>query len=153
MIATATPSDHQQKFVELLPLIRSQAHVAFRCEPFERRRELVAEVVANCWVAFVRLVERGLESIVYATPLTQFAIKQVRSGRRVGTKLNVRDVTSEYCQRAVSDIGGEPDDYRCVDLPGACNSGVDCGCVANEPCGFECEDGGAGELTLTCPGG
>jgi hypothetical protein len=26
-------------------------------------------------------------------------IKQVRDGRRVGTKLNSRDVTSEYCRR------------------------------------------------------
>ena len=30
--------------------------------------------------------------------LARFAIKQVRVGRRVGSKLNVRDVTSPYCQ-------------------------------------------------------
>ena len=61
---------------------------------------LIAEVIANAWVAFKRLMERGLERVIYATPLAGYAIRQVRSGRRVGTMLNVRDVTSEYCQRS-----------------------------------------------------
>ena len=87
-------------FLSLLPAIREQARFAFRCQPPERRRELIAEVVANCWVAFVRLVERGLLEVVYPTPLAQYAIKQIRDGRRVGAKLNVRDVSSEYAQRA-----------------------------------------------------
>ena len=30
--------------------------------------------------------------------MAQYAILQVRAGRKVGCKLNVRDVTSEYCQ-------------------------------------------------------
>lgn len=102
MIAFAGTRSPQAKFVALLPAIRRQARVAFRREPAERRGELVAEVVANCWVAFRRLVERGLEHRAYPTPLAQFAIRQVRSGRRVGTKLNVRDVLSEYCQRTKS---------------------------------------------------
>ncbi len=42
---------------------------------------------------------RTLE-VVYPTPLAQYAIKQVRDGRRVGAKLNVRDVSSEYAQQA-----------------------------------------------------
>lgn len=87
------------KFLSLLPQIREQARFAFRGEGGERREELIAETIANCWTAFVRLVERGLIDAVYATPLAQFAIKQVRDGRRVGGKLNVRDVSSEYAQR------------------------------------------------------
>ena len=87
------------KFLSLLPAIREQARFACRTEEPERRQEFTAEVLANCWVAFVRLVERGLIEVVYATPLVQYAIKQVRGGRRVGTKLNVRDVSSEYAQR------------------------------------------------------
>jgi hypothetical protein len=99
MTATAISlKDRQQKFLELLPAIDSQARMAFRCERAERRHELTAEVIANCWVAFVRLMERNLESIIYPTPLALYAIKQVRIGRYVGTKLNVRDITSEYCQ-------------------------------------------------------
>ncbi|MCY2993236.1 MAG: hypothetical protein NTY19_35940 [Planctomycetota bacterium] len=94
----STASACYVKFLSLLPAIQEQARFAFRNENPERRQELTAEVVANCWAAFVRLVERGLIDVVYPTPLAQYAIKQVRDGRRVGAKLNVRDVSSEYCQ-------------------------------------------------------
>lgn len=92
--------EHRQRFLSLLPAIVEQARFAFRHHRLERREELVAEVVANCWVAFTRLVERGLVELVYATPLARYAIKQVRDGRRVGGTLNVRDVSSEYAQQA-----------------------------------------------------
>jgi hypothetical protein len=84
----------------MLPQIHNQARVAFRGEPAELCEELMAEVIANCWVAFVRLMDRGLEDVIYPTPLAQFAIKQVRSGRKVGSQLNVNDVSSEYAQRS-----------------------------------------------------
>lgn len=104
MIAQATSPrqrlsrQQKDKFVSLLPSIQNQAGVAFRSEPSERRQELIAEVCANCWVAFVGLIERGLEDVIYATPLAQYAIKQVRSGRKVGIKANVNDITSRHCQ-------------------------------------------------------
>lgn len=97
---TKTALEWQERFLEILPTIRRQARVAFRNEPPERRQDLVAEVTANSWVSFVRLMERGLESIVYATPLARYAIRQVRSGRKTGSRLNVRDVSSEYAQRS-----------------------------------------------------
>jgi hypothetical protein len=90
----------REQFLSLLPAINEQARFAFRGEPYEGRQELIAEVAANAFVAFVRLMDRGLESIIYATPLAQYAIKQVRDGRRVGAKLNVRDISSPYAQRA-----------------------------------------------------
>lgn len=100
MIARAKRiSTDQDQFLGMLPLIREQASHAFRHEPPSRRQELITEVVANCWVAYVRLIERGLHDVIYASPLARFAIKQVRDGRRVGTKLNVLDVSSKYCQR------------------------------------------------------
>ena len=46
-----------------------------------------------------RLVELGKQDVAYATPLAQYAIRQVRSGRRVGSKLNQRDVMSPANQR------------------------------------------------------
>ena len=91
---------HQDRFLELLPQIRLQVSIAFRHENPERREELTAEVIANAFAAFTRLVERGLIDVAYPTPLAQYAIRQVRTGRRVGTKLNVLDVSSRYCQRA-----------------------------------------------------
>jgi hypothetical protein len=89
---------HYARFLSLLPAIREQARFAFRAEEPERRQDFTAEVIANCWIAFVRLIERGLLDVVYPTPLAQYAIRQVRDGRRVACKLNVRDVSSEYCQ-------------------------------------------------------
>jgi hypothetical protein len=86
-------------FEELLPLIEKHARVAFRHSPSCEREELIPEVVANCYVAYVRLIERGLGNAIFATPLALYAIKQFHAGRRVGTKLNVRDVSSSYCQR------------------------------------------------------
>jgi len=90
---------HREHFLSLLPVIVEQARFAFRNERPERREELIADVIANCWVAFARLVERGLTEVVYATPLAQYAIKQVRDGRRVGSRMNVNDVSSEYAQQ------------------------------------------------------
>ncbi len=98
-IRQTTSSVCREQFELLLPLIREQARFAFRDQPSERRQDLVAEVIANAFVACKRLVERGLSDVVYPTPLAQYAIKQVRAGRRVGSKLNVRDVSSEYAQR------------------------------------------------------
>jgi hypothetical protein len=95
---TSTAQHWHAKFLGLLPTIRRQARIAFRHEPSERREEMTAEVVANCWVAFVRLMKRGLDDAIYPTPLAQYAIKQVRAGRKVGGKLNCRDVSSGHCQ-------------------------------------------------------
>ena len=71
---------------------------AFREKDRELRYELVAEVVARAYAAFVRLARQGRAELGYATPLALFSIKQVKSGRRMGTKLNVKDVSSEYAQ-------------------------------------------------------
>jgi hypothetical protein len=105
MIALAKKSCRKQQnkpsaptFEELLPSITKQASVAFRDSPRSEREEQVAEVIANCFVAYVRLIQRGLGNVIFASPLAAYAILQVRAGRKVGCKLNVRDVTSEYCQ-------------------------------------------------------
>ena len=90
----------RRKFLDMLPRISTRASVAFRDQRTEAKEELIAEVVANCWCAFVRLANNGKIDLAFATPLANFAIRQVRDGRRVGTKLNVRDVSSSYCQRA-----------------------------------------------------
>ena len=94
----STESVHD-KFLELLPRIRQQAVFAFRGLQAEAREELTEEVVANSYCAFAQLVRRGKAALAYATPLAQFAVRQVRAGRRVGNRLNVNDVLSGYAQR------------------------------------------------------
>jgi hypothetical protein len=80
------------KFLKMLPRIRRQASMAFRNKTPEAREELIAEVVAKSYRAFCRLVQRGKEDVAFATPLAQYSIRQVRSGRLLGGRQRPRDV-------------------------------------------------------------
>jgi len=60
---------------------------------------MVAEVVANSFLAFCRLIERDKAELAYPTVLATYGVKQVLSGRRVGNRLNVKDASSPYCQQ------------------------------------------------------
>jgi hypothetical protein len=92
----------QDQFLEMLPQIKQQALIAFRRHQAEDREELTQEVIANAYVAFTRLVQLGRRDIAYATPLAQYAVRQVRAGRRVGCRLNRRDVMSPVnCHRCL----------------------------------------------------
>ena len=93
----------QTKFERMLPLIERKAAHAFPKVRRDVREELVAEVIANVFCAFARLVERGCESKAFATPLTDFAIRQVRAGRRVAGSPSSRDVMFRL-RRADSDL-------------------------------------------------
>ena len=81
----------------MLPAIQQHAVYRFRHRPPEECEDLVAEAVALAFVMFARLVERG--KVGYATPLAIYACRQVAVGRRLGSPLNVNDVTSTYCRR------------------------------------------------------
>jgi len=107
MIAKAKPASRREStqawhepFLAMLPAIVRHASIAFTDLPYQTRKELVQEAVANCLVAYVRLVELGKEDIAYPSVLAMYAVRQIREGRRVGAKLNVRDVSSTYCQLA-----------------------------------------------------
>lgn len=88
----------QERFVALLPVILRYVAPAFRQLGPEAKAEAIQEAVANCCVAYSRLVERGKESLAFATVLARYAVAQVQTGRRVGGQLNVKDVTSNYAQ-------------------------------------------------------
>jgi hypothetical protein len=60
---------------------------------------MVEEVVVSSLAAYARLVERGKEELAFPSALARFAVAQVRQGRQVGARLNVRDVTSRYAQQ------------------------------------------------------
>jgi hypothetical protein len=92
-----TPARHAE-FLAMLPAIRRSAQVAFRKLPPELRHDLIEEVVANSYVAFARLVERGQADRAAPSPLARFAIAQIRVGRQVGNRLRIREVLSRYAQ-------------------------------------------------------
>ena len=94
----------QHRFLALLPSIRRHANLCFRTLSPELREELVQETIVRALLDYGRLVERGKEHVAYAAPLARYAVAQVRQGRRVGSRMNCCDVTSEYCrgQRGLS---------------------------------------------------
>ena len=80
----------------MLPTIVRYARACFRDLDPDSRQELVQECVANCVVAYARLVQRGKQSIAYPTVLAKYAVWQIKDGRRVGKKVASRDVYDEH---------------------------------------------------------
>ncbi len=89
----------QDGFLALLPAIKRHLRFAFRRLRYAERCEAIQEAIASALVAYRRLVQLGRQSLAYATPLAQYAVRRVRAGRRVGGRLNGQDVMSAYCQR------------------------------------------------------
>jgi hypothetical protein len=107
MIAPAKPRRSRKRpgtawhvgFLRMLPKIVRHAKVILpRLRP-EARADAIQEIAANAAVAYARLAELGKEDVAYPTPLATFAVRQFVAGRRVGGRLNCRDVSSEYAQQ------------------------------------------------------
>jgi hypothetical protein len=95
-----TPSpDWHTTFLTMLPKIQDHARFRFRHLTDDRLEDAAQEVVCNCLVAYASLVEQGRATAATWSSLAKFAVAQVRSGRRVGTSLNIKDITSSYCQQ------------------------------------------------------
>ena len=106
MIAPTKRQRHKNKnpawhepFLKMLPAILRQARIGFHHLDPESRAEAVQAVIANACVAFHNLWSQGKADVAFAGPLANYAIRQVRDGRSVGGKLNVREVLSRYSQR------------------------------------------------------
>ena len=82
-----------------MPAIEKHAKRAFQNLDAEAREEAVQEVVCNACRAYARLFELNKTDLAYPTALTRFGIRQARQGRKVGGRLNIRDISSEHCQR------------------------------------------------------
>lgn len=89
----------QQGYLAMLPLILDHLRFAFRLLNRDARAELIQEGVVNSLVAYRRLYERDKQDLAYPSVLARYAIAQIRAGRRVGSRLNIRDVTSPFCQK------------------------------------------------------
>ena len=97
--APSIPAWHN-RFLAILPAVLRQARIAFRSLDPERREDALAEVVANVFTAYSRLVELDKEDIAFAGPLARYAIRRYHDGRYVGSKFSSRDVSSRHCQAA-----------------------------------------------------
>ena len=94
----STPAWHR-RFVKMLPTIIGFARRSLRNLSAEALEDAIAEITANCVVAYARLVERKKESIAYPTILSMYAVRQYRDGRRVGKKANINDVYDMRAQQ------------------------------------------------------
>lgn len=98
-VGTVSRTVSYDGFLKLLPAIRADVRFAFRQFTADAHEEAAQEAVSNAFVAYARLVDQGRSHVAAATPLARFAIAQVRAGRMVGTRFNVRDVSSLPCRR------------------------------------------------------
>jgi hypothetical protein len=97
--ASDRPASWHAPFLAMRPTIQRCAQRAFYGLPAHDREEAVAAVLALALTAYVRLVELGKPELGYPTVLARYAVRQYRTGRRVGCRLNCRDVASPACQR------------------------------------------------------
>jgi len=91
--------DWHAKFLEMMPAIVQHARISFRALDPEARAEAVQETVCNACAAVCRLAELGKLDLAYPSVLARFGVAQVKDGRKLGSKLNCREVLSPYCQR------------------------------------------------------
>jgi hypothetical protein len=82
----------------MVPAIQRQAQVSFRKVRPELRNEFIEEVIASSFMAYARLFELGKEHLAFPSVLARYAVAQIRAGRRVGSRLRVGDVMSNYSQ-------------------------------------------------------
>ena len=87
------------QFLAMLPAIIQHAKVAFRHVRGQDRQDKIQETVANALVAFRRLVQLKKVDLAYPSVLARYAVAQIKDGRLVGGHMNVKDVSSPYCQR------------------------------------------------------
>ena len=95
----SNPPAWHRGFMQMLPVIHAYARGAFAHLNPEARQDMIQEVVANALVAYVRLYQQGRVALAYPTVLAKYGVAQVRDGRRVGAKLNIKDPLSRYCQQ------------------------------------------------------
>src|SRR5690349_7669836 len=90
----------KRRFLVMLPVFLGYVAHAFRNLRPEAKEEAVQGAIASVYAAYARLVARGRENLAFASVLAKYAAAQIRAGRLVGGQLNIRDVSSVYCQRA-----------------------------------------------------
>ena len=102
--ATACPASPAPRhgwrrlFLKWLPRFKTAAAIAFRNVRGQDRDDLIAETIANAYVAMAGLAERRALNLAFPSVLSRFSIAQVKDGRCVGNRSNVREVLSEYAQ-------------------------------------------------------
>jgi hypothetical protein len=90
---------HRQ-FLAILPRIEKHARIHFRfLRCLSTRDDAVAEVVAIAWRWFLHITEQGKDVNDFVTTLADFAVRHVRSGRRLCGQERAKDALSPRARR------------------------------------------------------
>jgi hypothetical protein len=87
------------QFLLILPRIETHALISFRhlrCP--DRRADAIAEVVAVAWKWYLRATQQGKDVTEFVTTLATYAVRHVRSGRRLCGQERAKDVMSPVAQ-------------------------------------------------------
>src|SRR4051812_10673464 len=88
----------QDRFVEMLPEIERLLRLAFCRLGREAREDAIAESVAHCLLACVRLHERGRMEVATASSLAWYSSRQIKRGRPAVGRMNSKEPLSRYAQ-------------------------------------------------------
>src|SRR4051794_29286300 len=91
-------SDWQADFVKMLPEIERWLRIAFCRLAMEAREDAIAEAIAHCLLAYVRLHEQGRTAVATASSLSWYASRQIRRGRPAVGRMNSKEPLSRYAQ-------------------------------------------------------
>src|SRR5262245_38334044 len=87
-------------FLAILPRFQLHARVYFRHLKCPAKKEdAVQEVLALCWLWFLRLTERGKDVTQFASALANYAARAVRRGRRLCGAERANEVLSPVARR------------------------------------------------------
>jgi hypothetical protein len=99
-ITQSSKDPTQVAFLAVMPRIERHAQISFqqlKCE--QRRQDAVAEAVGLAWKWFAQLWIRGKDPVSFVSVLATFAVRAVRSGRRVCGQERIKDILSPYAQQ------------------------------------------------------
>jgi hypothetical protein len=87
------------RFLLFLPRIEAHARIYFRfirCS--DKRADRIAETIALAWQWFLRLEERGKDATQFVSAIATYAVKAVKSGRRLAGMERAKDVMNGHTQ-------------------------------------------------------
>jgi len=95
----AISQPQHDRFLLFLPRIEAHAKVYFRfIRCADKRADRIAETIALAWKWFLKLEERGKDATQFVSAIATFAVKAVKSGRRLAGMERARDVMNGHTQ-------------------------------------------------------
>jgi hypothetical protein len=88
------------RFLLFLPRIEAHAKIYFReIRCAANRADRIAETIALAWKWFLRLEERGKDATPFVSAIATYAVKAVKSGRRLAGMEKAKDVMNGRTQQ------------------------------------------------------